>query len=352
MRKFVAFVLLIAGLNGCAAVQDCHYETANSLRTEWAWRTLPRTETARAIASPIFGVPQDYRAGWKEGYYGVMTGGSGRPPFLPPQKYWSAHYQNPRGQQAVALWYQGFNDGARLAEETGAGRFHYLRPYGQPQLPMAAPAGEPPSAEFIAPPPPSPPLARQPAATKPEREAPAPPELANQIDRPTLVARQLSQPQPAPLESPAQPTAAQPVAAQPVAAQPDSDPVAPPPSAGPPVSAPPRLAPPPAPPAVAQQPTEKAELPPAPPALPSSRRLLRQPASMERATVQPASVEPAPDPPPSPRTFPELSFDADDFLPERLPSVSPPPPNPPSPPAAIVPSGLRPGPPPRMSVHP
>jgi len=137
MPNLVPLIILLASLSGCTAIQDCHYETTNRLRTELAWMSVPPTPAAQDLASTIWGRPSHYRHGWKQGYYDVAMGGAGERPFLPPQKYWSAGYQNPNGERAIAMWYQGYHDGAQAAHQFATGRYHYLRPYGLTAAPSA-----------------------------------------------------------------------------------------------------------------------------------------------------------------------------------------------------------------------
>jgi hypothetical protein len=138
MLKFVGFIIVLASLSGCTAVQDCHYETTNSLRTELAWLEAG-PKPLDPNAPPIWGLASHYKHGWKQGYYDVAMGGAGQRPFLPPKKYWSACYQNARGERAVEFWFQGYHDGAEAGHQRGAGRFHYIRPYGPTGMPCVGP---------------------------------------------------------------------------------------------------------------------------------------------------------------------------------------------------------------------
>lgn len=175
MRKFVAFVILATSLNGCASIQDWHYEATNCLRAELAWFVVPPTPAARATMSRVWGISGDYRHGWKEGYYDIQSGGQGLPPFLPPQKYWSPSYQNGAGQCAIARWYQGYREGVMAAQQRGAGRFHYLSPYGQSMPPMAGRPEPIPPGELIAPPVALNQAGRQPTRVTPAANFPEPP---------------------------------------------------------------------------------------------------------------------------------------------------------------------------------
>jgi hypothetical protein len=127
MRNVLAALTILLIVPGCAAIQDWQYKSANSLRSECAW--------ARCAKNPLWIVcPSDYGTGWKRGYACVAMGGSGHVPTLPPKKYWSPMYLSANGQQAVAAWNAGFQDGAVAALHAGAGQFHYL---GANRMPVA-----------------------------------------------------------------------------------------------------------------------------------------------------------------------------------------------------------------------
>jgi hypothetical protein len=143
MRVLFLLALLasVAAFSGCAGVQDLHYEATNSARSEWAWVSTSK--------NPLVWVwPSDYGHGWKEGYFDVSMGGTGCPPSLPPNKYWSAGYQTCEGQEKAKAWYAGYQDGATAAEMRGAGRYHYLRPQNAcpiaecPANPNSGPPGD------------------------------------------------------------------------------------------------------------------------------------------------------------------------------------------------------------------
>jgi hypothetical protein len=126
MRRALAAITILVVLPGCAAIQDWHYDTVNCLRSECAWATCTKNPVRIICAS-------DYGRGWKEGYLCVTRGGTGHMPSLPPRRYWSPKYQTPRGQQAIASWNAGFQDGVIAAERRGAGLYHYVHPNGIPQ---------------------------------------------------------------------------------------------------------------------------------------------------------------------------------------------------------------------------
>jgi hypothetical protein len=59
----------------------------------------------------------DFQAGFRAGYADFLTyGGDGRPPLLPPRKYWRVRGRSPEGRRAEQDWFAGFAAGAAHAE--------------------------------------------------------------------------------------------------------------------------------------------------------------------------------------------------------------------------------------------
>ena len=86
-------LLACASLAGCAQLEDCHYDFVNKWRAKQAYCACYPLENPCTTST-------DYKHGWIDGYYTVMTGGGCQPPILPPRKYWSACAQNPDGLRA------------------------------------------------------------------------------------------------------------------------------------------------------------------------------------------------------------------------------------------------------------
>lgn len=63
----------------------------------------------------------DFGLGFRAGYSHVAGGGVGCPPTLPPQRYWSARYQDDCGRQQVVAWYNGWSHGVEVALRDGVG---------------------------------------------------------------------------------------------------------------------------------------------------------------------------------------------------------------------------------------
>ena len=111
MRRIVLLSTLVLACSGCATYQDWHYSCSNYYRAYAAWHSMGKD------SSP--GRDHDYADGWKRGYYDVAMGRSGEPPAVPPEKYWAPKYQNASGQNAVQMWYRGYQTGAIAAEQEG-----------------------------------------------------------------------------------------------------------------------------------------------------------------------------------------------------------------------------------------
>ena len=74
----------------------------------------------------------DYREGWKKGYYDVLTGGDGRPPVVPPKKYWKPPVFTQHDPSRQDEWYTGYQDGASCAKSQPD--FHYVPTFMAPAL--------------------------------------------------------------------------------------------------------------------------------------------------------------------------------------------------------------------------
>ena len=60
-----------------------------------------------------------FRDGFKAGYQAAAWAGDVCPPSIPPQKYWSARYQNPEGREKVHAWFEGYSHGVIEANADG-----------------------------------------------------------------------------------------------------------------------------------------------------------------------------------------------------------------------------------------
>ena len=105
---------------GCALTSDARYELTQTLRARSAWRNFDKGLLFSSHSS-------DYACGWKAGFRSVLVGGDGRPPVVPPRRYWNpaiVHGCNISRQQD---WMKGFAVGA-VAARSHSGQ-HYIRPF-------------------------------------------------------------------------------------------------------------------------------------------------------------------------------------------------------------------------------
>ena len=93
-----------------AEIQEhCNYEKL----ARSSWEAVRANEDCR-------GFPKDYAEGFKDGFVDYLQfGGSGRPPFVPPKRYWGPRYRTPAGYRAIEDWYAGFRYGVEAAHHSG-----------------------------------------------------------------------------------------------------------------------------------------------------------------------------------------------------------------------------------------
>ena len=119
-RSFALFL----SLSGCTALSDCKYELGQKIRTGQAWHEFDGCNE-RCFTG-------DYRDGWKQGYYDVLTGGDGRPPVVPPKKYWKPPVFTEHDPSRQDDWYTGYQDGAACAKAQPD--FHYVPTFMAPSM--------------------------------------------------------------------------------------------------------------------------------------------------------------------------------------------------------------------------
>lgn len=82
------------------------------------WAAQAWNETVKAAGEHHYSI--DYEKGFKEGFRDyIECGGTGEPPAVPTLCYRTAIFRDPRGQQAVQDWYDGFRHGSQVARESG-----------------------------------------------------------------------------------------------------------------------------------------------------------------------------------------------------------------------------------------
>lgn len=117
-RSFALFL----SLSGCTSLSDCKYEMGQKIRTGQAWHEFD------GCNDQCFTL--DYRDGWKQGYYDVLTGGDGRPPIVPPKKYWKPPVFTEHDPSRQNDWFIGYQDGASCAKSQPD--FHYVPTFMAP----------------------------------------------------------------------------------------------------------------------------------------------------------------------------------------------------------------------------
>lgn len=113
----ILIAVLLAGLTGCASIQDSHYRAA-----KWTEATAAYVSQHDTCANPF----SDYGLGWREGYYCVATGGDGQLPPVPNCKYWGPGFQTEAGRSRVNAWYNGFESGASIAGAACRGAYNEI----------------------------------------------------------------------------------------------------------------------------------------------------------------------------------------------------------------------------------
>lgn len=101
-------IVVLIGACGCSAVRNEHYAIKQTLRAHQAWRSFDT-----GVVVSIHSI--DYASGWKSGFYSVLTGGDGRPPVLPPRRYWDPPFLCHPDPQGLREWRAGFQCGAATA---------------------------------------------------------------------------------------------------------------------------------------------------------------------------------------------------------------------------------------------
>lgn len=119
-RSFALFLSLC----GCTSLADCKYELRQKIRTSQAWHEFDGCNDQCFTC--------DYHDGWKKGYYDVLTGGDGRPPVVPPKRYWKPPVFAEHDPTRQNDWYTGYQDGAACAKTQPD--FHYVPTFMAPSV--------------------------------------------------------------------------------------------------------------------------------------------------------------------------------------------------------------------------
>ncbi|HEY5315808.1 MAG TPA: hypothetical protein VIK18_24985 [Pirellulales bacterium] len=134
-RKAWWLILALSlGASGCKApsVQEQFISLKNRSWAKIAWaQEFPRYRKQPAPIRKTFG------AGWREAYYDVAQGGSGKIPLFPPIDYWGVKYQNPMGRDQIDAWFAGYRVGAIAAQQDNVGFWIQIPMSGGDKAPQA-----------------------------------------------------------------------------------------------------------------------------------------------------------------------------------------------------------------------
>ncbi len=117
--RYVWLLLLSMLPVGCATFRPVVSDLKHRHLARQAWSSGMESRFRHPYLS-------DFRHGWKQGYADVAGGADGRPPLLPPERYWNARFQNPIGQARTRSWFDGYQAGAQSAEQDGVREWSYV----------------------------------------------------------------------------------------------------------------------------------------------------------------------------------------------------------------------------------
>ncbi len=116
----IGLSLLLGLVSGCAHLYDPVDEAILSVRccvsSKTAWY-----RHRRDYRDVLY--PYHFGKGFRAGYQSVCHGSGGCPPTLPPREYWSACHQSEVGRAQSVEWFNGFAEGALVAQMDGRDRY-------------------------------------------------------------------------------------------------------------------------------------------------------------------------------------------------------------------------------------
>ncbi len=96
---------------------DCLERARNRQLAHAGWEEFNKANAGQEYSS-------DYGDGFMDGFADFLeAGGTGKPPALPPARYYRVKYQTPQGWHAIEDWYTGFRTGAASARASGYRQF-------------------------------------------------------------------------------------------------------------------------------------------------------------------------------------------------------------------------------------
>jgi hypothetical protein len=166
MKRLVLLCALTSAVaaSGCAEIQELSISSRNRSAAYAAWKAARWDYWRQGVP---YRVREHIGRGFQEGYYEVAQGGTGKLPLFPPSYYWGVQFQSAAGNELIAAWFRGYQDGAMAAERDGIGGFRqipssYSGVGPMPGAPGTAPSFDPnqPAGPYDEPlpPPPSGPL--------------------------------------------------------------------------------------------------------------------------------------------------------------------------------------------------
>ncbi len=118
--RSVGIALILGLVSGCAHLYDPVDEAI--LRVRCCVQSKVSWHRNRSVYRNVC-YPYHFGKGFRAGYESVCQGGGSCPPTLPPREYWSVCHQSEVGHQQSVEWFNGFAEGALVAQMEGRDRF-------------------------------------------------------------------------------------------------------------------------------------------------------------------------------------------------------------------------------------
>jgi len=134
------------GFRDLVVFQDLAIENRNTNEAYKAWKRAKWDYFRQGV--PYY-LREHIGRGFQQGFEDVAGGGSGDLPLFPPNNYWGPGYQTPRGNEMIAAWFRGYQDGAMAGERSGLTRYVTLPTSSAAPMPRGS--AVPPNAATNAP---------------------------------------------------------------------------------------------------------------------------------------------------------------------------------------------------------
>jgi hypothetical protein len=117
------------------ALQAAYHEPADSLLVGVRHCLMARKALEKfEELNPGIDLSRHFKKGFRSGFHDVLHGGDGKPPVLPPPKYWTVFYRDAEGHQAIQEWFAGFEVGAQWAIDHGYRRWELIPTYDDQEV--------------------------------------------------------------------------------------------------------------------------------------------------------------------------------------------------------------------------